>query len=68
MIKHNNMTFENQAAILAYKTALTSIPKEMIEYVANTDIITVDGINEFYKKKKSFVLLPVYNINENNWI
>ena len=68
MIKHNNMNFENQAAILAYKTALTTISKEMIEYVANTDIITVDGINEFYKKKKSFVLLPVYNIDEKNWI
>lgn len=68
MIKHNNMTFENQAAILAYKTALTAIPKEIIEYVENTDIITVAGINEFYKKKKSFVLLPVYDINEKNWV
>lgn len=68
MIKQNNMTFENQVAILAYKTALTTIPKEMIEYVSSTDIITVDGINEFYKMKKSFVLLPVYDFNENNWI
>ena len=68
MIRYENMTFENQAAILAYKTALTSIPKEIMEYVANTDIITVAGINELKKKKKSFVLLPVYDLNENNWI
>ena len=63
MIRYENMTFENQAAILAFKTAQTAIPKELARYAAETDIITVAGVSKLYKTLKDSVLLPVYNFD-----
>lgn len=63
MIRYENMAFENQAAILAFKTAQKTIPEEISRYAAETDIITVAGISEIYKKIKDSVLLPVYNFD-----
>ena len=63
MIRYKNMTFENNAAILAFKAAQKTIPEEMSRYADETDIITVAGISEIYKKINNSILLPVYNFN-----
>lgn len=63
MFRYENMTFENQAAILAFNTAQKTIPEEISRYAAETDIITVAGVSELYKTLKDSVLLPVYNFD-----
>lgn len=63
MIRYENMTFENQAAILAFKTAQKTISEEISRYADETDIITVTGVSEIYKKINNSILIPVYNFN-----